>query len=213
MTPNYFYQRYGQHIARTNTQFRISYWPYICPITNWPNNIVNLSQLHIPDDENRNINRFTYLGFDYPFGNISVVLDSSGKITSKSISRNSVAMSYNFSGCYMAKFCFAGCWFVCHIFCSGPKDSSDCKNTWNSFVKEYCHRRGDIDTLILFKPTNSKYNVDYWNDANKFPPQQIQIAGLITPDNRCYSLPIDRENAFVIDSPVEIQRIRDGIIR
>lgn len=98
------------------------------------------------------------------------------KITYFPMERNSPAFSFQFSGCYMAKFYFRGYYYICHIFCAN--NNTDCKSKWNNFVIQYEH---DIRDLILFKPTKG-------HDV-KYAPQYLpfSIGGLITETNECYS--------------------------
>lgn len=96
------------------------------------------------------------------------------KITFYPTLRNIPVFSFQFSGCYMAKFYFRGYYYVCHIFCYD--NDKDCKSQWNNFIIEYEH---DIHDLILFKPTKGH--------EVKYASSPFSIGGLITENNECYS--------------------------
>lgn len=205
MTSQDFYYQYGERIVfATENRKDMPDFPYIFP-TRYCLGGGKLEDLIIPNARNR----FKYYGIDYP-PSISAVLFQTGIITYSKMSHNRAVISYEFSGCYMARFKFLDSWYICHICCLGNNDSGDCKRDWNAFIQEYYHRRGEIENLSLFKPT-AGYDARYYNIYNGFP-SQIQVVGLITHDGRCYSIVMDTKFSIAIVPPRAVHRIHNGLI-
>lgn len=191
----YFYNNYGWIIAEAQSRYnRIGQWPYIIPD----------STQNIPIDDVVNIrNKFKSNSIVYSFGGPIGVIYKEGFITFGIINQHMDAISYEFSGCYMAKFFFRGNWYVCHISCK-ERTPSDCKDVWNEFVYKY---QKDIKYLLLFKPTSYdivqqiaiKCNKDF-ETSNRF-----QVCGLITMHNRMYSLCFDTLTGMCEHTIVEHQ--------
>lgn len=201
MDDSYFYNNYGQIITGAQSKYgRISQWPYMIP---------DNSQ-NIPIDDNNIRNKFKSNAIGYSFGGPIGVIYKEGFITFSVIAEYMDAISYEFSGCYMAKFFFRGRWYVCHISCK-ERTPSDCKDVWNEFVYEY---QKEIKHLLLFKPTSSdivqqmaiKCNKDF-ETSNRF-----QVCGLITMHNRMYSLCFDTLTGMCEHTIIECQSMRYGII-
>lgn len=84
---------------------------------------------------------------------ISGVKYIEGKITYVLLPyRHYPVISFEFSGCWMAKLCFRGVWFAFHISTSETQ-SYDCKSQWKDFLSRY---KSDISALVMFKPTMRK---------------------------------------------------------
>ncbi|WP_294606165.1 hypothetical protein [uncultured Bacteroides sp.] len=197
MDENYFYNNYGQIIAEIQSKNnRIGQWPYIIPD----------STQNIPIDDDNIRNKFRSNSIVYSFGGPVGVIYKEGFITFGIITQYMDAISYEFSGCYMAKFFFRGNWYVCHISC---KDGalSDCKDVWTEFTYRY---QKEIKHLFLFNP------IDYdivrqitikcnggLNTSNRF-----QVCGLITSCNRMYSLCFDTLTGMCERTIVEHQNKR-----
>ena len=183
MNDSYFNDNYGVHIrnaARYNNI--LGTFPYVSPLSNY--------RIGITDSEIDLC--FDCSGFVYP-GAITGVFYKESKIAFfPLIDPQSSLISFQFLGCYMAKFCFNGKYYGCHIFCStGNFFGRDCKAIWNRFVIDYAP---DIKELVLFQPTDGKglichetikRNKEVNND------KRFQVCGLITPDNRMYSVCLD----------------------
>lgn len=95
-----------------------------------------------------------------------------------------IAVSYGFSGCYMAKYSIGKKCYISHI----QSGFGDKKHLWNGF----CYRnRGNLVIHALFRPTNiSDYIYSYRNSQLR-RGIMCTIAGVIMPDNRCYAVVVN----------------------
>ncbi|MDR2937478.1 MAG: hypothetical protein LBU92_00885 [Prevotellaceae bacterium] len=73
-----------------------------------------------------------------------------GRITFCEVPEGCDAISFWFSGCAMAKFKYEGKWYVCHISLHGAGNTYDCREYWNTFVRN--RRDSGIENIILFYP-------------------------------------------------------------
>ena len=112
--------------------------------------------------------------FDWNGSNCAMVFYVPNKISIYPIYSYEDALSFNFSGCYMATFKYEGRKFVAHIAMDWNKDIV---NYWNLIVQ-----RGIIRDCILFNPTEPFQNLKhkcYW--------------GLITSDGECFIIDYEKE--------------------
>lgn len=104
----------------------------------------------------------------------AMVLYVYGKISIYPILPHEDAISFDFSGCYIATFKYKNGKFVAHIAMDGNKDTV---KYWNHIVQE-----GIISDCILYEPTEPFQNLRhkcYW--------------GLITSDGDCYTIDFENE--------------------
>lgn len=197
MDNSYFYNNYGQIIAKKQLKNNcIGQWPYIIPD----------STQNIPIDDGDIRNKFRSNSITYSSRAPVGIIYKEGFITFGIIAQYMDAISYEFSGCYMAKFFFRGNWYVCHISCK-EGTLSDCKDIWTEFTYRY---QKEIKHLLLFNPIDNgivqqikiKCNKDL-NTSNRF-----QVCGLITSDNRMYSLCFDTLTGMCEQTIVEHQNKR-----
>lgn len=181
LTPTQFFRDYGRHIARTPAADR-----YTLVVRN----------LDIPIADPAIRGRFLCYGRAYP-GVLSAVIYHPGWITYMKLPGLYCAtISYAFSGCYMAKLCFRGEWYVMHI---GTADSlaEDCRTTWMDFLNRY---RQDISRITIIRPSDeSPY--EEWKDLKfRRNRQGLTVAGFFDDRNRGYSLVYDLHNCCVADN-------------
>lgn len=194
LTSDIFNREYGPAMASVHNQEpkEFGYWPYRKPITD---------QVFPPIDDSL-LSKFKSCGFQY--NGIASVLYQDGKITFMKINRMTAAISFDFRGCYMAKFKFRGDWYVVHIYCCEGEPKLDCKDTWNEFVRMY---REEIECLILIQPTRAV-------TINDYDKLNATVCGLIMPDNQCYSFIMNRNVYKVVsyDKFFQIEPLRGGTI-
>lgn len=105
------------------------------------------------------------------------------------------AISFGFSGCYMAKFILQQRCYIAHIHCDSSQPSSDCKNAWRAFLN-YCEDNGiEYTVRAIFQPTNTRDAIfELREKENNYFLREKQgcflttIAGVISPENICYSV-------------------------
>jgi hypothetical protein len=125
-------------------------------------------------------------GFDLD-DTLASVFWRAGKITYKNTCCQKIAISFNFAGCYMAKFAYEDSFYIAHIHCGAPPD---CRDSWNNFVPS----NSSINVLSLFQPTNNR---DFISEAKngKFADKRTSICGIIKPDNTCHAVLVDISNS------------------
>lgn len=187
MNAETFYTKYGQHIAnaqRNTTHRKYNKWPYL-----------NLSQDTDIAIQDPGIKRkFIPFGTDYN-GSISGVVYMEGKITYVSLPYERYpAISFQFSGCYMAKLCFKGKWYAFHISTS-DSPGMDCKEDWKRFLTLH---QADISAIVMCKPTDKKDYFDKYGELHiRKRLGNITLACLIDEDNHCYTIVYNVESASV----------------
>lgn len=107
------------------------------------------------------------------------------KINVFEINENDICVSYDFAGCYMAKFIFFEKIYVAHIH-SSLDNSYDCKLLWDIIYANF-HQKMNI--LALFQPTKL---YDFLHNIKELSKPKKTIAGVINERNECTSLMIDR---------------------
>lgn len=186
MNANTFYQKYGQYIARVQQYSSIrelDRWPYINP------GRLNAC-IYIPESDLSS--HFMPYGIYYD-GYLTGVFYREGRITYVPLSHGlQPTISFQFSGCFMAKLRFRGTWFAFHISTS-ESSIYDCKAVWNSFLDR--HKR-EISSIVMFKPTDERSLYDEY--IRLYPKGKATLAGLITEDNVCYTLVYDCVTAKVV---------------
>lgn len=198
MNAKSFYDKYGWRIA--NAQKRACQSP---TITTWPFVVSRLNggNFPIPDRDLQDV--FVSSGINYG-GMLYGVFYYPGKITYMPLPNGQCpVISFEFSGCWMAKLCFCGVWYGFHISTS-DSELYDCKSQWMSFLERYKNNISDVK--IMFQPTEN--NKDLLDKADilhdKRTPgysRPTMVAGLITEDNSCFAFIYDYMSAHVVSSP------------
>lgn len=142
-----------------------------------------------PIDENRNIENLTAdkkeryrmkcYGCEIS-NNLVAVLFAASYITYYPASENAVCISFDFGGCYMAKYKYCGNWYTSHI--STGSGEGDCKDQWNNFISD---NNTSIEDLILFRPMT--------HQMSNYDPSNHFSCGLID-DHTCYNLLLSKSN-------------------
>lgn len=130
---------------------------------------------------------------------ITLLYFQNGFITFYPVLSNALVLSFQFSGCYMAKFCFRGSFYVCHIYCQN--DNTDQKRFWNNFVDKY---GPELRNLVVFKPTKVY-------DAVRFR-RTFEVGGMIEPNNVCSSLILKEYVAIEPFQLIQVAPERRGMI-
>lgn len=86
------------------------------------------------------------------------------------------AISFNFTGCIMARFRICETYYVAHIHTDRCQDL-DCRKAWADFVLK---NKNIIDELIMFKP-----------GSKETEPLTGKCHGIITRSGQCYTIMID----------------------
>lgn len=90
-------------------------------------------------------------------------------------------ISFEFSGCVMAKYMLCGKIYVCHIYCADIQHANnDRRWDWRTFVVD---KKKEIQSFCMFRPGNE--DLDYVR-------RDVEIWGVIS-ENRCYSVFVDAE--------------------
>lgn len=102
-------------------------------------------------------------------------------------------VSFEFSGCAMAKFLdYSNNPYVCHIYLNRG-ESGDCRDLWNIFIDK-C--RFDLANVVIFKPYTPlmKKLYAHFCDCNI----KTTVCGVICPNGDCYSLLIRKDNFWIL---------------
>ncbi|MCM1041642.1 MAG: hypothetical protein NC396_04340 [Bacteroides sp.] len=183
-----FYDRYGQYIANAQNDktLRISSeWPYLN---------LRLPDADIAVQDPGIKQKFIPNGTDYG-GHIAGVMYIEGKIAYVPLPyKQYPAISFQFSGCYMAKLCFKGKWYAFHISTS-RETGKDCKEDWNNFLSIH---KSDISEIVMCKPTDRQELFDKYGELHfTHGESNITLACLIDESNHCHTLVYDWDSARV----------------
>lgn len=187
MDANSFYQKYGQYIARVQqntTRWSLRKWPYINPR-------LLKGDLEVTDPALSPY--FLPYGIHYDWY-LSAVIYRPGRITYVPLPYGPYSViSFEFSGCWMAKICFRGAWYAFHISTSRTPQY-DCKLQWRRFLSQY---KSHISSIVMFQPTALR---DLFDKSIKLhgDGRPATLAGLIAEDNTCYTLVYDYMSARVV---------------
>ncbi|MDR0954006.1 MAG: hypothetical protein LBM20_01310 [Rikenellaceae bacterium] len=147
-----------------------------------------------------------------------------GKICFQEIRNGDDAMSFEFTGCAMAKFTYTdsnnrSSNYVCHIYLQGQGQPNDTRESWNTFVNS-----GSISNIVLFYPFNYfnvrkdviKRDTDVMNmNKGKFIINYF-AAGVIDNDNVCkaffYSVKMNMDERKATIEPKADHKLTDGEI-
>ena len=102
---------------------------------------------------------------------VTSVLWERGKITIYPIYDFEDALSFQFSGCIMAKFKFHNQYYVAHIHVT--KDADDTRKQWTDLIRNTL----GLSEITMFKPSEGVY--------------ACEILGVITNNGDCYSIGFD----------------------
>lgn len=111
-------------------------------------------------------------------------------------------ISFDFSGCVMAVFCYCGVWYSAHIHMDTPQSPHDCTLRWIEFIQQI---RPHLDALGMFRPDVLEFerqvraNIDQIKSVTEYMPEAIYINfpklwGIVTATGDFISLgvyPID----------------------
>lgn len=111
------------------------------------------------------------------------------KINIFEVKESDICVSYDFAGCYMAKFVFFDKIFIAHIH-SSHDESCDTKPYWNII---YANFNTKIKILALFQPVRLNECI---NTARQYSSYKKTIAGVITEKNKCTTLLINKETNY-----------------
>lgn len=99
---------------------------------------------------------------------ITSVLWEKGKITIYPLYDSEDVVSFQFSGCIMAKFKYYNQYYVAHVHVT--KDEEDTRKQWIDFIKNSLW----VTEITMFKPNEGVYAYEIW--------------GVITSNGDCYSI-------------------------
>lgn len=189
MTAQAFFRNYGQHIRRmqSDPNFRsFQFWPYIDP-SGYQNCI------DIPNSIVKKV--FKYLGIVYQEYLSGVIYGERLISYMKLPSRYCAAISFQFTGCYMAKVCFRKEWYVFHI-ATFPDRTGDRKYEWMDFLN-LC--RNDISAICMFRPSDQRELFDEYLDLWK-RGEDVTLACLIDDRNIAHTIVYDKANCSVYNN-------------
>ena len=166
MNANTFNDYYGQHIARVQQNAlrrTLPAWPYIIP---------RLPDAGIAIQDSGIKRHFVPCGIHYDWY-LSGVIYRAGMITYVPLPYwPYAAISFEFSGCYMAKLCFRGDWYAFHIATS-TTPADDCKQVWKDFLA--LHKQ-DITTFVMCRPTSVKDLFDKYAELHYKRSRSVMLA-------------------------------------
>lgn len=192
-----FYQGYGQYILQSQKNLGTNKW--------WPYLPLIIAPKDIPIEDVAIRDKFKCYGVVYQ-GNIAAVLYQEGFITYLKIPSYCAAISYQFTGCYMAKLCFKKEWYIFHISTS-ESSKCDCKSVWREFLNNY---KNDISDIFMFKPTdNNDIYVAYQNALFQKPRPALTLSCLINAQNQGYALLLDVAKCTVYGGDENIASCND----
>ncbi len=206
MNANYFYRLYGCSMSAPATA------PHTRP--QWPH-IRGMEDGALPANDADSRRYFiccggTYNAIDATHVAMTAVFYRQAYISYMPMPKYNAAISFQFAGCYMAKFTLGGQTYVCHITSmSGASD--DRKAQWNNFVRTYHSRLTD---LRVFRPTDPDDMLYRESEALKSRGMKTMVCGLITPAGECYGAVIDYESYTVAWPSLIVRRqpLPGGII-
>lgn len=121
---------------------------------------------------------FAFYGFNDVNRRLCVVQYEVGKIVCCRTYSSYFCLSFEFSGCYMARFKYNGVSYVCHIY-KNSSSQLDCKDIWNHFIVGDAVHLSDV---ILFNPS-----LHYSNNNKICRKLNESVCGIITPTGECFS--------------------------
>lgn len=129
-----------------------------------------------------------------------------GYIYFHEVQSRAIAISYEFTGCAMAKVTMSnGRVYIFHVFLND--DSSDCRRYWNSFMRNGIIS-GIISDIILFKP---------FEPFKPFLRSTREFAiGIIDSNNQCLSIKMEKAQSANVYKPVYCDKYiltNDSIIK
>ena len=164
------------------------------PITcNWhPNKSVPIKSEFVPMRNNCRPD-FSFRGFNDNDRRICVVLYEMGRIVCCRTYSSYFCISFEFSGCYMARFKYDGVCYACHIY-KNSSSNIDCKDLWNNFIDGAAAQLSDV---ILFNPF-----LQSTEEAKKLRrnSEEISICGIITTEGNCFTSILNHREANFIET-------------
>lgn len=179
MTPKEFQDKYGQILQKTSRSNAQLGCPYTPELTQ-PEDIAIDPGSSLRD-------KFKCYGLHYQ-DKLRGVRYRQGYITYVQLPDPSfAAISYEFSGCYMAKLCFDGRWYVFHVSTS-PDAEYDCKKEWREFLSDYGARITDV---VVYDPTQDKGFFERYCALVVREDVRITVACVLDAQSRGYALILD----------------------
>lgn len=182
MTEQEFYNDIGHHICAEHMVYgKDRHWPYVnrtygpAPIGTGP---------------------FMEFAYSYPH-RVTAVFWNDGKVTMASMRPGDTAVSFDFSGCYMARFRMGGRLYACHIHSSTDR-GLDRKADWNAF---YTANRSQITDAVLFRPVvpDDEYYALLLHHRMTCRTRRLSGCGIITPAGDCFAAVIDNHTFQVYE--------------
>lgn len=109
---------------------------------------------------------------------------------------NSTVVSFQFSGCYMAKFKAEDSnYYACHIYSTNRDYGTNRTENWNTLYRNIA---SNIQECTLFKPIEAKPDED--NFYRKFNSNRNDFftCGIIDKNNICFTLLLNQNNLKVV---------------
>lgn len=178
MTEQEFYKDIGHHICAEHMLYSKNLlWPYV----DW-----TLGPSPIGD-----AGSFMEFAYSYPH-RVTAVFWGDAKISVASVRPGDTAVSFDFSGCYMARFKMGGRLYACHIHSSSER-GLDRKADWNAF---YTANRSQITDAVLFRPVvpDDEYYallLHHRMTCQTRQTRRLSGCGVITPGGDCFAAVID----------------------
>lgn len=184
MTASFFNRHYGRIIKdrQDNRSLpRTAYWPYLIPLMG-----------EDTEDDLEIRKNFKRKGIKYD--GVTGVFYEQGYNTYMRLSgKDSPAISFEFSGCYMAKMQFKYKWYVFHI--STSRDTSlDCKAAWIDFLSTHNQH---IQTLVVYNPSKGSGLLMKCATMAYKRKQPTMLACVINENNDAYALIYDKNECRV----------------
>ncbi len=198
MTCRQFAADYGRTIAalQSNPALRASdSWPYGRTPARRPPDPLELETVRARRARTFPFDDFLYCGFGYPNGRLSAVLYRPDRITFVRLAdAQSALISYEFSGCYLAKFRFRTAWYGAHI-ATAEAAAHDRKTLWMDFLRTYA---SDISALAMIRPSAERALFEETYRLRRLR-RRVTLAGLFDGTHRGYSIVYDFERCAVAD--------------
>lgn len=136
---------------------------------------------------------------DYDDTNLIGVLYQPNLITFSSLGNsNKTVISFQFTGCYMAKFqATDSSFYACHIYSTGGTVSTDGVQAWRELYRTRPFMNGDTSNCTQFKPIKAD-NSDYIYKKFNSNRRNFITCGIIDKYNKCYALLLKRADLSVV---------------
>ena len=111
---------------------------------------------------------------------------------------NSVAISFQFSGCYMAKIQARDLnYYACHIYSTGEYSSTDRKEFWHAL-----YANNNFLSCTHFKPIVANSNTDDIYKKLNSNRKEFITCGIIDEHNKCFALLLKQDDLSVVSTGI-----------